>query len=114
MKTVDSGYGNSSDLMHARELVWEKKPFRYITITTSGGSGAVGGGFRYEIRGTNDMRELLEPNVMRDAGQIFDTKTGKGIKKTNLAKEYMKSLSKTSREALIDELLEKFLTDSLA
>ena len=112
MKTIDSGYGNSGDLMEARRRVLNEKPFRYIIITTSGGTpGMIGGSFNYEIQGTNSMRELFKRNVIRGVDEIIDTKTDRKIKTANLAKQYLASLTKEQKEALLDEMLKKYLAE---
>ena len=112
MKTFDQGYGNSGDMIGVRERAWKQKSYRYVIITTSGGhSGAIGGSFNYKVFGTNNMRELLKPSVMRDSGQIIDTEVGKEIERSQLAKEYVSSLTDEQRTALINEMLQKFLTE---
>ncbi len=110
MKKIVSEYGDSGDLMVAREAACEGKHFRFIVIIKRGGhSGAVGGGFNYEILGTNNLREVLKADIIRDADEILDIKAGKKIEKNKLAREFLKSLSKAQKEALVDEMLEKFL-----
>ena len=111
MKTIYSGYGNSGDLMVARQNVLKNKLFRYATITTSGGRpGMLGGSFNFEICGTDNLKELLEPGVLRDTGSIYDTQAGKELKKSELAKLYLESLTRKARKALTVKMLVKFIT----
>ncbi|MCR4334075.1 MAG: hypothetical protein NUV60_03655 [Patescibacteria group bacterium] len=111
MKIVDTGYGNSSDLMEARRKALNEKPFRYLVVTTSGRiPGSLGGSFNFEIHGSNNIRELLKPKRIRDADEIIDTKTDKNLGKELLAKQYLETLSARERENLVDEMLVAFLT----
>jgi len=111
MRMIDSGYGNSGDLMDARQVTLQKKPFRYIVTSTSGGTpGAIGGSFDFEIHGTNNMRDLLKPIVIQTDSEIIDVVTGQTLPKKQLAKQYLLSLTPEQRGALIDEMLEKYLT----
>ena len=111
MKQIDFGYGNSGDMIGVRERAWKQKSCRYVIISTSGGHpGAIGGSFNYKVCGTNNMRELLKPSVMLEDGQIIDTKAGKEIEKSQLAKKYVNSLTDEQRTDLINEMLLKFLT----
>lgn len=110
MKIVDSGYGNSGALAAARQKAWREKPFRYIIIRTSGGvPGMIGGSFNYEIFGTNLIKEILEPSIIRQQSEIIDTKTGNIVGKHQLAQQYLRSLNKKQRDALIDQTLLDYL-----
>lgn len=111
MKKIDSGYGNSGDLMQARQGALQEKTFLYITITTSGGvPNRIGGTFHYEICGTDLMEELLVPNIIRQNGEIIDVTAGKTIERDWLARQYIESLSAQQKVALIDKMLEAYLT----
>ena len=106
MKTVSSGYGNSGDRTEARQRALAEKKYRYIALESRGGRpGAIGGSFTFEIRGTDCFEDLLKPDVFRKIDEAIDTKTGAGFEKKDLAKEYLKSLSKKQKDALIEKVL---------
>ncbi len=109
MEKVSSGYGNSGTLAAARQKAWGEKPFRYLIITTSGGTPGLGGDFNYEIRGTDRIKEILEPSIIREQSEIIDTKTGKVVGKNQLAQQFLRSLTKKQRESLIDQTLLDYL-----
>ncbi|HCR52068.1 TPA: hypothetical protein DIV48_00275 [Candidatus Kaiserbacteria bacterium] len=115
MKTVSSGYGNFGDIRQASEEAEKEKRFRYLVFTESGGvRGMIGGTWDYEIRGTNVFKELLRPSILRQKNEIFDTKTGKPIKKERLVKEYLRFLNRNEKRMLADEALIAFFTRQVA
>lgn len=110
MKMVDSGHGNSGVLAAARQKAWREKPFRYLIIRTSGGTpGMIGGSFNYEIFGTDSIKEILEPSIIRQQSEIVDTKIGNIVGKYQLAQRYLRSLNKKQKDALIDQSLLDYL-----
>lgn len=113
MKLLDQGYGNSGDFMSAKERVWKNPEvkFDYIAYRSYGGlPGRIGGSFNWEIRGTNDLRELMKPGVRGEGYAVFRRKDGERIPTEDIAREYVKSLSPIARAKLILDMLVDFLS----
>ena len=112
MKLLHSGYGNSGIFMDARDGVLKQKPFRYVVVKSYGGQrGLIGGSFSYEFYGVNSLKELLNQKkvTMIEINQIIDTKTGKEIKKEDIVKQFLKSLTARQKAVLVDEMLINYL-----
>lgn len=111
MKTLDSGSGNSGDLNQVCQKALREKKFRYIIVTKSSATpGMIGGSFNFQIRGTDDIQELLKPDILRRRTEVIDTRTLMNVSKPRLVRRYLESLNKKEKSILIDEALEKFLT----
>jgi hypothetical protein len=110
MKLILSGYGNSGMYMNAHKQVMQQKSFRYVTVKVHGRQpGRYGAGFNYKFYGTNSLKELSDPKNFKDASQIIDTKTDTEMKKEDIAKYFLKSLTVKQKTALIDEILIQYL-----
>ena len=109
MEYVDCGRGNSMDKNFLVQRALQQKRFRYIVVSTNGIiPGAIGGSSNFELKGTNELKEILLPEVFNSA-EIYNTKNGKHLSAKLLARKYIKMLSRDQRE----ELIKKSRLDSL-
>jgi hypothetical protein len=111
MQIVKSGYGNAGDFAEAREKSLKDKPFRFLIVSKTGGDPTMlGGSFSFQICGTDTIADILRPKVIRESDEIFDTKIGKRMEKSQLATLYLKMLGRRKRLELKSQQLVRSLT----
>ncbi|MEK7114423.1 MAG: hypothetical protein AAB850_02640 [Patescibacteria group bacterium] len=110
MRLVDSSYGAYGEHSAARRRAIGEKRFRYLVLTAHGGNPKmIGGSSTMEIRGTNNIKELLKPSMLGTDAEFIDTKTGKSMNKTTLGKQYLASLTQAEKKKLLDRMILAFV-----